>query len=493
MLRALVVRCLLAATLLASLSATASVVAQEPAAPTLTISQVDATSYPDVRVVATVLDGRGVPVAGLTTAEFQAFDGAAQLTVASAQAAQDATLGLSVIIVIDVSGSMAGAPLALAKQAATEFAAQLGANDDAALVSFSDQVNTVVGLTKDRGPLTAAIDALEAGGGTALYEAAQVSAFLASSASSPRRAVVLLTDGENDAPGSQVTADGALAAARDAGAPVFTVGFGAAPEATFLQTLSAATQGQYRSATAGTVSAVYADLATLLRNQYVIALRAPGAPDGKDGSLRLTAVVAGAPVAASAAYKRGVASAAPAPTKAAPVAQPPAAPAGPNRTPALVVGALLAAVLASGALYAMSRWLRRRRLLRAQLAVVAPNPRTAAAQGVPVAEGGAMQRPDGAVGRLTRLGDSGVTVGLTEAPVAIGSAAECGVRLPAAADVAPRHALIWVKDEKIMLRHVGGPRRTTTAGGKPIDWVTLEDGEEFSVGGHRFRAERGSL
>ena len=50
--------------------------------------------------------------------------------------------------------------------------------------------------------------------------------------------------------------------------------------------------------------------------------------------------------------------------------------------------------------------------------------------------------------------------------------------------------MIWVKDQKIMLRHVGGPRRSTLAGGRPVDWVTLEDGEEFSVGPHRFRAER---
>ena len=50
--------------------------------------------------------------------------------------------------------------------------------------------------------------------------------------------------------------------------------------------------------------------------------------------------------------------------------------------------------------------------------------------------------------------------------------------------------MVWVKDQKIMLRHVGGLRRSTIAGGKPVDWVALEDGEEFSVGPHRFRAHR---
>jgi VWFA-related protein len=495
MLRALAVRFVPAAAIVAALSAVAlpARAQQPPAAPALTINQVDASKYPDVRAVATVLDARGVPVSGLTAAQFQAFDDKTQLTVSSATAAQDSSLGLSVIIVIDVSGSMEGEPLARAKQAATEFAGQLGPNDEAAVVAFNQQVTPVIGLTNDRQRLTDAIAGLQAGGGTALYEAAQTSAYLANAATSPRRAVVLLTDGENDAPGSQATADNSLAVARDSGLPIFTVGFGAAPDATYLQALSGATQGQYRPATVGTVSSVYADLAALLRNQYVVTMRVPGAADGKDATLQLIAFVGGTPVAAVAPYRRGVAPAVAAPTQPAPAPQPAAAPAassGTNRTPALVVGALLVAALAALALYGALRWQRRRRLQRAQLAVVAPNPRLAAAQGVPASAGGSILRSEPATGRLTLLSDARGSVDLTATPVSIGSDAGCAVRLPASTAVAPQHAMIWVKDQKIMLRHVGGPRRTTIVSGRPVDWVTLEDGDEFSVGPHHFRAER---
>ncbi len=463
--------------------------AQQPA-PAIAINQVDASKYPDVRAVVTVLDARGVPVSGLTAGQFQAFDGKTRLTVAGATAAQDSSLGLSVIIVIDVSGSMKGEPLARAKQAATEFAAQLGPNDDAALISFSDRVTPIVGLTKDRQKLTAAIAALQANGGTALYEAAQTSAFLAGVAHAPRGAIVLLTDGENDAPDAQATPDGALAVAKTAGVPVFTIGFGPKPDASYLQQLSAATQGQYRAATTGTISSVYADLATLLRNQYVVTIQAPGAPDGKDATLQVIVFTEGTPVAAVAPFKRGAAPVVAAPTQAAPAVPPPvpAASTGTNRTPALIFGVLLAAVLAAAAVYAASRVLRRRRLLRAQLAVVAPNPQRAAAQGVPVSLGGSALRSASATGVLTRLDAEGGSVDLTETPVGIGSGAGCTVRLPASAAVAPQHASIWVKDQKIILRHVGGHSRSTMASGKPIDWVTLDDGEEFSVGPHRFRA-----
>ena len=491
--RALVLRYVLAATIIAALPAAMpwQAVAQQPA-PAITINQVDASKYPDVRAVVTVLDGRGVPLSGLTAGQFQAYDGKTRLTIAGATAAQDASLGLSVTIVIDVSGSMKGEPLDRAKQAATEFAAQLGPNDEAALISFSDKVTPIVGLTKDRQKLTAAIAALQANGSTALYEAAQTSAFVAGAARSPRSAIVLLTDGENDAPASQATADGALTVAKTAGVPIFTVGFGATPDAGYLQQLATATQGQYHAATTGTVSTVYADLATLLRNQYVVTIHAPGAADGKDGALQLIVFAAGTPVAAVAPFKRGTAPAiVAAPTQVAPVAPPPAASAkssGASRTPALVVGVLLAAAIAATVVYAASRVLRRRRLLREQQAVVAPNPRRAAAQGVPVAPGGSARHSDPATGLLTRLDAEGGSVDLTATPVSIGSAASCAVRLPASAAVAPQHAAVWVKDRKIMLRHVGGPSRTTVTSGKPVDWVTLDDGEEFSVGPHRFRA-----
>jgi hypothetical protein len=280
-----------------------------------------------------------------------------------------------------------------------------------------------------------------------------------------------------------------LVAAKTAGVPIFAVGFGAKPDASYLQQLATATQGQYRAATTGTVSSVYADIATLLRNQYVVTLRAPGAADGKDATLQVIAFVAKTPVAAVAPYKRGTAPVVVPPTQAAPTAQPPAATSsGTSRAPALVVGVLLAVALAAIVLYVASRWYRRRRELRAQLAVVAPNPGRAAAQGVPVSAGGSALRSEPATGLLTLIGGDGGSVDLTATPVSIGSGADCTVRLSPSASVAPRHAMIWVKDQKIILRHVGGPRRSTITGGKPVDWVTLEDGEEFYVGPHRFRA-----
>ena len=94
-------------------------------------------------------------------------------------------------------------------------------------------------------------------------------------------------------------------------------------------------------------------------------------------------------------------------------------------------------------------------------------------------------------GRLVALdpAEPGRTFDFASTPLRIGSGPECEVRLPSSADVAPQHALVWMKDGKIMLRHVGGVRRGTLSNGQPVEWVILDGGDEFAVGQHRYRAE----
>jgi hypothetical protein len=74
-------------------------------------------------------------------------------------------------------------------------------------------------------------------------------------------------------------------------------------------------------------------------------------------------------------------------------------------------------------------------------------------------------------------------------PLRIGWAPDCDVRVPRSDDVAPQHALIWAREGKLMLRHIGGQRHRTTVGGRSVDWLILDEGDEFAVGKQRFRAE----
>ena len=488
-----------AAVALLAIAAPAPARAQQPppAAGAVTINQLDASAYPELRAVVTALDAGRVPVQNLTVAQFTATEGQKPLTISAVQKATDASLRLGVVVVIDVSGSMAEA-LPGAKAAATAFVQNLGPNDEAALIAFSDKVTPLVPLTADKQRLTDGIASLVAGGGTALYEAVATSAYIARLAQTPRAAVVFLTDGENDTKDSPATRDGSITAAKGTRVPVFTIGFGASPDEAYLRDLSAQTQGEYRAASSGDVATVYQSIAALLRSQYVLTLRDAAPADGAQATLRIQATIAGQPAFADAAFARGVAAVV-APTLAPPTAVPPVAsdtqakPASSGRSVLPIVLAIVGVIAALAIVFLLILpWLRRRRARRRQLAITAPNPGLAAAQGLPDQHAGDAYAGEHGAGRLIEVNGAHPqpSFAFESTPLAIGSEAGCDVRIDPAADVAARHALVWMKDGKIMLRHTGGPRRTTLIAGRPVTWVTLEDGDEFAIGPHRYRAER---
>jgi VWFA-related protein len=476
----------------------ATLAQEDPLAPSITINQVDATGYPAVRVVATALDGRGLPVPGL--ASFDAIEGATTaMTVERVEAARDEQLQLSAVIVIDASGSMEGAPIAAAKDAAARFVASLGPRDEAAVVAFAADVRTVVGFTSDKAALAQGIAGLQAAGDTALYEAVSISAFAAVTRDAPRKAVVLLSDGQNDTTVYTRTAADSIAAGRGARLPVYTIGLGNDVDAPYLGALAAESGGEYLPADSANVGAVYARVADLLRNQYVLTLRAAGDADGTDSTVTITAEIAGQRVSSRAStFPRGTAPPV-APTNV--PAQEPAPAAdtagGGNSSAtaaAIVVGVLLVVAVVAGVAAFVVRLRNQQRVEEAQLAAVAPNAALASAQGVPALRrkpfvpSGPREATPARLVSLDGSADGAVVFG--REPLVLGSSLHAGVRIAAAADVAPVHALVWVKDGKIMLRHAGGGARRTSVDGRPIDWVILEDGDVFAIGTHRYRVEQ---
>jgi hypothetical protein len=145
---------------------------------------------------------------------------------------------------------------------------------------------------------------------------------------------------------------------------------------------------------------------------------------------------------------------------------------------AVVVGAV--AVFAVRRLDAGRRQRERERDAGRQSDEAVPQP----LPGVPFA-----QAPD----RLARVSvlsgaDAGASWEFGTVPIVFGSDRDADVRLERSRDVAPKHALLWVREGKIMLRHTGGVRQTFSAG-RPVDWLILEEGDEFSIGPYVYRVE----
>lgn len=229
----------------------------------------------------------------------------------------------TIILVIDVSGSMSAGDmfpsrLAAAKRASTAFVDTLPEDFRVGVVAFSSDASLVQAVTSDHDAVRAAIAELQLGGGTAIGEGLDVALAslppdLLSSPSgaggpggagapggtgapapqggppaggqpgapppAPPAVVLLLTDGQNT---EGVAPLEATARAREANVPVFTVGMGgrggpfglggaqSSIDEPLLREMAAQTGGQYYNApTGGDLRRIYSDLGLALGWDFV--------------------------------------------------------------------------------------------------------------------------------------------------------------------------------------------------------------------------------
>ncbi len=252
-------------------------VAQQPVR--VTINQIDVARFPDLTLYVTVNDDQGDPIQGLAQDVFQLTEDGSRVGGFTLSTVQEARLPLTLVLVLDISASMRGTPIAETKAAAAQFVAGLGADDRVALFAFGTEVTQIQDLTADKTALQERIASLEVDGRAALYEAI----YQAASAVAPltgRRAFVILTDGSNDSnlPRTRVQA---IQAAKEAGAPGYGLGFGTADEVT-LGRLATETGGQFlKQAQPSRIRALFTQLAGQLQSQYVLTYRSAIAPDQK--------------------------------------------------------------------------------------------------------------------------------------------------------------------------------------------------------------------
>jgi VWFA-related protein len=476
------VRAFAAFGLLAAVSAAMPARAQPPL--TLNITQVIDAGYPDVIAVVSVQDATGASVGGLDTSSFSATDRDSPVPVTAAQAAINANVGLAVVLVMDTSGSMEGAPLALAEEAAIRLVDSLLPKDGATVISFADGVTPASPLTADKQALAETLRGLQAIGSTALYDAVVASAQAAKAAPLPRKVVVLLTDGQESGNRSAATEEQSLAEAAASGVPFFAIGVGEDINVSYLQNLASRSGGQFLPAPApGDIPAVYDRIGIMLRSQYLVRMTLAAPADGGTSDLKVTVTAASASASGSATFTRpgipATSTLAPNPTRE------PAATAGGGGGPSpvlFVLAGVLGVLLAGGGVVGVRRARRRRSSTQA-----GPTKAARSYTPPPVATWAGPKAPSG---RLTVVDgpDKGKSLPLGEDTVTLGGDSDCTLRL---ADpdgrVAGHHARIWLREGHFMLHHLAGGRYSTVIGDNALKWVVLEDGDEIVIGPHRLR------
>jgi Ca-activated chloride channel family protein len=233
-----------------------------------------------IQLSVSVMDGRNRYVGGLSERDFAVFEDGARQELAYFTGDP---LPLSVALLVDCSASM-DKKLGVAQEAGSRFIRALGPDDLAQVVQFNDRITPLQGFTADQRALEAAIRSTRASGPTVLYTALYVTLKELRSHGSPqeprRRAIVLLSDGEDTA--SSASDDQVLELARQTEIAVYSISLrpesawerqriAAGQAAHFLTVLGRETGGQaFFPDSLSDVDAIYGRIAEELRAQYTL-------------------------------------------------------------------------------------------------------------------------------------------------------------------------------------------------------------------------------
>jgi VWFA-related protein len=199
----------------------------------ISVSSIPGRSAYQVSAYLSPLDTNGNPIRSIAQDKFAVMVDSQPVNAKLEEAVDDP---ISVVLVMDTSGSMSGTPLAAAKKAAQAFVESLGPQDKSALISFDKAFSEKVSFTSTKAQIISAIQGLapQANSGTCLYDAAYHAVEMANLLPPGRRAVVILTDGEDETPDqskpcSSYKLDDVVELASNpvSHVPIYTIGLGA--------------------------------------------------------------------------------------------------------------------------------------------------------------------------------------------------------------------------------------------------------------------------
>lgn len=170
-----------------------------------------------VPVIATVVDSEGRLVPNLDQDEFTILDNGKPQTITFFE---DEVRPFTAVVMLDFSASMT-ANLELLKRASEQFLIRMLPQDKAQVGAFSDKIQFSGKFTSDRDDLIAALNELQFGNPTRLYDATAQSIDELKSVDG-RRVVVVFTDGDDT--GSRLGAGDVLESARDHETMIYAIG-----------------------------------------------------------------------------------------------------------------------------------------------------------------------------------------------------------------------------------------------------------------------------
>jgi Ca-activated chloride channel family protein len=258
-----------------------------------------------VPVYATVLDGTGRLVADLGQDDFEILDNGKPVPISSFS---NDPQPFTAVVMLDTSGSMTE-HLKLLNQAAEQFLIRMLPVDRAQVGAFNDKLQLSGTFSNNRDQLVSALEDLQFGNGTRLWDALAYS-LDAFKGVDGRRVVLLFTDGDDTA--SKVRAGDVQARARDEEVMVYGIGLAtdyfngvqrvrSKPDRSLRRVAEETGGGYFELLKTDLLSSTFTRVGQELRSQYLLAF-APESLDGKVHKLEVRSKRPGVTVRARKSY-----------------------------------------------------------------------------------------------------------------------------------------------------------------------------------------------
>jgi Ca-activated chloride channel homolog len=258
-----------------------------------------------VPVYATATDSGGRLVPDLGVDDFEILDNGKPVTVTSFS---NDPQPFTAVVMLDTSASMTE-HLKLLNQASEQFLMRLLPVDKAQVGAFNDKLQLSGSFTSDRDDLIAALDELQFGNATRLWDGLGFS-LDALKGVDGRRVVLLFTDGDDTA--SKLRFGDALARARDEEVMVYTIGLSveffngvrqvrSRPDRNLRRVSEETGGGSFELQKSDMLASTFTRVAQELRSQYLLAFT-PETLDGKPHKLEVRVKRPGVTVRARKSY-----------------------------------------------------------------------------------------------------------------------------------------------------------------------------------------------
>jgi len=245
-----------------------------------------------VDLFASVYNRDGKLVKGLRRDDFVIYDDGAPQAISQFS---HEYIPLSVLILLDTSGSMAGSKLDSARRSLNQFLKRLNHGDEAMLMTFQSRPHVAQSFTQDLDKIRNSLRRLEGNGSTALYDAVLQSLDVIRESHNPRRTLLLISDGINTF-GRAALRD-TVTGLRRSGVELYAIGIETdSPDDAQERTVTQAVLDQLTNSAGGEAFMITdaSDLAKICRtisdqmhNQYSLGYYPPSAKDGEWRSIRV--------------------------------------------------------------------------------------------------------------------------------------------------------------------------------------------------------------